>query len=56
MCNLIYRILVMPAYDSPIIYGDAVIGLLPCCLLPMSLHHPIPMLMHVMAIILEMQG
>ena len=55
MCNLICRIFVLPAYSSPIIYGDAVIGLLPRCLLSMILHHPIPMLMHVMVIVLEMQ-
>ena len=56
MCNLICRILVMLAYGSPIIDDDAVIGLQPRCLLPMSLHHPVPMLMHVMVIISEMQG
>ena len=55
MCNLIYRILVLLAYSSLIIYGDAVIELLPCCLLPMMLHHLISMLIHVMAIVLEMQ-
>ena len=56
MCNLICRILVMLAYGSPIVDGDAIIGLQPCCLLSISLHHPVPMLMHVMAIIFEVQG
>ena len=56
MCNLICRILVMPAYDSPIIDGDTVVGLQPCYLLPISLHHPVPMLMHMTTIILEAQG
>ena len=46
----------MPAYGSPIVDGDAIVGLQPRCLLPMSLHHPIPMLMYVMMIILEAQG
>ena len=55
MCNLICWILVTPAYGSPIVDGDAVIGLQPRCLLPMSLHHPVSMLMHVMAIIPKMQ-
>ena len=41
MCNLICRILVLLAYSSPIIYGDAVIRLLPHCLLPPS-HDPAP--------------
>ena len=55
MCNLICWILVMPAYDSQVIHSDAAIGLLPHYLLPMILYHMVPMLMHVMAIILEMQ-
>ena len=43
------------AYDGLIIHSDAVIELLTCCLLPMILHHIVPMLMHVMAIISKMQ-
>ena len=56
MCNLIHRIFVVSAYGSPIVDGDAVVGLQPRCFLPMSLHHLVPMLMHVMGIILEAQG
>ena len=55
MCNLIYQILVMLAYDSPFIYSDAVIGLLSHCLLPIILHHMVLILMHMIAIIFEMQ-
>ena len=55
MCNLICQILAMPAYNSPIIYSDAIIGLLLRCLHLMILHHMVPMLMDVVAILLETQ-
>ena len=55
MCNLICRILVMPAYESPIIHSDVVIGSLPRSLHPMILHHMILILMDAVAILLEIQ-
>ena len=55
MSNLICWILVVPAYDSPIIHSDAVIGPLSRYLHPIILHHMVSMLMDVVAILLEIQ-
>ena len=55
MYNLICRILVIPVYESLIIYSDAVIEPLPCYLHPIILHHMVPMLMDAMVILLKMQ-
>ena len=54
MSNLICQILVMPTYNSPIIYCDVVIGLLLHCLHLMILHHMVSMLMDEVVVLLEM--
>lgn len=53
MLNLICRILISGAYDSPIVHTNAVIWLLSCSLHPLSLRYGLPMPMDAMTIIPE---
>ena len=53
MLNLIYWILMLAAYDSPVYDTHVIIWLLPRCLHPLVLYYSIPVAMNAMPVILE---
>ena len=56
MLNLIYQILILAAYDSPVLNTDAVIWPLPHYLHPLIPYYSILVAINAMPVIFEMQA